>query len=163
MGLDLDLGVLDSSRFLIHSFFRSSRFGGKRKAGLCTRLFPLSKIIKEQGVTFAIVVVKSHVLNSSHSADEARRSFQYLFPGIPAVGRELLESNPCKRIRPKLVKLFYSNSGAFAWSAASKIFSSSRSSLARANSSLIIASSSITVSCVSFNIRSWFSPAFRET
>ena len=32
-------------------------------------------IIKEQGVTFAIVVVKPHVLNSPTEREEARRSF----------------------------------------------------------------------------------------
>src|SRR4051812_38192590 len=42
-------------------------------------------VIREQGVTFAVVVVKRYVLNSSFEADRAIRSFQPLFPGLPVV------------------------------------------------------------------------------
>ncbi|WP_017726737.1 hypothetical protein [Halalkalibacterium ligniniphilum] len=42
-------------------------------------------VVREQGVTFAIVVVKSHVLNSSHSIDEARTGFSRHFPGMPLI------------------------------------------------------------------------------
>ena len=41
--------------------------------------------IKEQGVTFAIVVVKPSVLNSSSKIEEARESFQRFFPNVPVV------------------------------------------------------------------------------
>jgi hypothetical protein len=42
-------------------------------------------IVKEQGITFAIVVVKPHVLNNSHTANEARTSFSQYFPGMPLI------------------------------------------------------------------------------
>jgi hypothetical protein len=42
-------------------------------------------VVKEQGVTFAIVVVKSHVLNSSGQCDDARNSFRSVFPGVPII------------------------------------------------------------------------------
>lgn len=42
-------------------------------------------LLKEQGVTFAIVVVKSHVLNSTMECDNARRSFSPVFPGVPII------------------------------------------------------------------------------
>ena len=42
-------------------------------------------VIKEQGVTFAIIVVKAHVLNNSIECDKARRSFRNIFPGVPIV------------------------------------------------------------------------------
>ena len=42
-------------------------------------------VIKEQGVTFAVVIVKQHVVNISSEANEAIASFQPLFPGVPLV------------------------------------------------------------------------------
>ncbi len=42
-------------------------------------------LLKEQGITFAIVVVKSHVLNNSLDCDSARRSFSSVFPGVPII------------------------------------------------------------------------------
>jgi hypothetical protein len=42
-------------------------------------------ILKEQGITFAIVVVKSHILNSTHSCTESIQSISPLFPGMPVV------------------------------------------------------------------------------
>lgn len=42
-------------------------------------------VIKEQGVTFAIVVVKPYVLNSNTECDGARRNFRSIFPGIPII------------------------------------------------------------------------------
>ena len=42
-------------------------------------------IIKEQGQTFAIVIVKPHILNSSSDCEEARDSFRRYFPGIPII------------------------------------------------------------------------------
>lgn len=42
-------------------------------------------IIKEQGVKFAIVIVKMHVLNSKSQSEDAIRSFCSLFPGMPII------------------------------------------------------------------------------
>ena len=41
--------------------------------------------IKEQGVTFAIVVVKKHVVDNKFSADEAISNFSPIFPGLPLI------------------------------------------------------------------------------
>ena len=42
-------------------------------------------VIKEQGVTFAVVIVKKHVLDNQNGADKAIQSFAPLFPGHPVV------------------------------------------------------------------------------
>ena len=42
-------------------------------------------VIKEQGVTFAIVVVKQHVLQNSIDRENAQRSFGTIFPGMPII------------------------------------------------------------------------------
>ena len=42
-------------------------------------------LIREQGVTFAIVIVKPHVLQGDDQARAAISSFQPLFPGAPIV------------------------------------------------------------------------------
>lgn len=42
-------------------------------------------IIREQGVTFAIVVVKKHVVDNTSEAQRAVRSFSPAFPGLPVV------------------------------------------------------------------------------
>lgn len=42
-------------------------------------------VIREQGVTFAVVVVQRHVIDSSYSAANAIRAFQPCFPGMPVV------------------------------------------------------------------------------
>lgn len=42
-------------------------------------------VIEEQGVTFAIVVIKKHVVDNTFSADEAIDNFSHLFPGLPLV------------------------------------------------------------------------------
>lgn len=42
-------------------------------------------VIKEQGVTFAIVVVKPHVIQNTITADEMRRSLTPIFPSIPII------------------------------------------------------------------------------
>lgn len=42
-------------------------------------------VIREQGVTFAVVVVKNHVLNSAHEANQTIASFRPVFPGMPVV------------------------------------------------------------------------------
>lgn len=42
-------------------------------------------VIKEQGVTFAIVIVKKHVLDNRTEAATAIASFQPVFPGLPVI------------------------------------------------------------------------------
>lgn len=42
-------------------------------------------LIREQGVEFAVVAVKPHVVSSNLAADDAFRAFQPLFPGVPIV------------------------------------------------------------------------------
>ena len=42
-------------------------------------------LIREQGVTFAVVIVKRHVIQSSNQAAEAIRAFSPAFGGAPVV------------------------------------------------------------------------------
>ncbi|CAB1064139.1 hypothetical protein D1BOALGB6SA_8930 [Olavius sp. associated proteobacterium Delta 1] len=42
-------------------------------------------VIKEQGVTFAIVVVKSHVVRNASQANKAIQDYGTLFPRMPIV------------------------------------------------------------------------------
>jgi hypothetical protein len=42
-------------------------------------------VIREQGQAFAVVVVKSHVTQNSHSAATAIQGFGPCFPGMPIV------------------------------------------------------------------------------
>ena len=42
-------------------------------------------VIREQGVTFAVVVVKRHVIDNHLEAKEAIGSFRPAFPGMPVV------------------------------------------------------------------------------
>jgi hypothetical protein len=42
-------------------------------------------VIREQGVTFAVVIVKRHVLDSPASSADAMRQFGTVFPGMPVV------------------------------------------------------------------------------
>ena len=42
-------------------------------------------VIREQGQTFAVVVVKRHILDSQSQANEAIDGFTGAFPGIPVV------------------------------------------------------------------------------
>lgn len=42
-------------------------------------------IIREQGITFAVVVVKREVLDSNSRSQAAIRSFMPAFPGMPVV------------------------------------------------------------------------------
>jgi hypothetical protein len=42
-------------------------------------------LIKEQGVTFAIVVVKSHVIHNTSTAGQTASSFQPYFPRVPII------------------------------------------------------------------------------
>jgi len=40
-------------------------------------------VIREQGVTFAVVVVRRHVIDSRFEADRTIASFRHAFPGLP--------------------------------------------------------------------------------
>lgn len=42
-------------------------------------------VVKEQGVTFAIVIAKKHVVDSQSESANMMRSFMPLFPGLPIV------------------------------------------------------------------------------
>lgn len=42
-------------------------------------------IVKEQGITFAIVIVQRSVLNNSAEIDNAREAFSQVFPGMPLI------------------------------------------------------------------------------
>ena len=42
-------------------------------------------VIREQGVTFAIVIVKKHVLDNPHSVQNTIQSFAPVFSGCPVV------------------------------------------------------------------------------
>jgi hypothetical protein len=42
-------------------------------------------VIKEQGITFAIVIVKKSVVDFQSEAENAIRSFQPVFPGLPII------------------------------------------------------------------------------
>lgn len=42
-------------------------------------------VIREQGVTFALVLVKKHVVDSNGSAEDAIEDFSGAFPGMPVV------------------------------------------------------------------------------
>lgn len=42
-------------------------------------------VIREQGVTFAVVIVKKHVIDSSAEATRTTGAFQPVFPGLPVV------------------------------------------------------------------------------
>jgi hypothetical protein len=42
-------------------------------------------VIREQGVTFAIVIVKPHVIDNAFEADRTMASLQPVFPGMPVV------------------------------------------------------------------------------
>jgi hypothetical protein len=42
-------------------------------------------VIKEQGITFAIVIVKKQIIDNRSEADNAIRDFQPVFPGMPII------------------------------------------------------------------------------
>lgn len=42
-------------------------------------------LLREQGVTFAVVVVKNHVVQNRHEAEKTIQGLQQYFPGIPVV------------------------------------------------------------------------------
>lgn len=42
-------------------------------------------VVKEQGVTFAVVVVKNYVLSVRSTAQKVAQSFSQVFPGVPVI------------------------------------------------------------------------------
>ena len=58
---------------------------GSNQCGLVLEMRIQGAVIREQSVTFAIVVVKKHVIDNSNQANEAIGSFQPIFPGLPIV------------------------------------------------------------------------------
>ena len=42
-------------------------------------------VVREQGVTFAVVVVKKHVIDGGSAAGRAIAAFEPAFPGLPVV------------------------------------------------------------------------------
>jgi hypothetical protein len=42
-------------------------------------------VIREQSITFAVVIVKMHIIDSGTEAGRAISAFQPLFPGLPVV------------------------------------------------------------------------------
>jgi len=42
-------------------------------------------VVREQGITFAVVVVKKHVVDSSSEATRTISAFRSAFPGLPVV------------------------------------------------------------------------------
>jgi len=42
-------------------------------------------IVKEQGITFAIVVVKHTIIQSSSENQEAINAYRHIFPGMPII------------------------------------------------------------------------------
>lgn len=42
-------------------------------------------VIKEQGVTFAIVIVKRYILQSQTESQKAAHAFEPYFPGLPII------------------------------------------------------------------------------
>lgn len=42
-------------------------------------------VIREQGVTFAIAIVKKRVIDNKSEAERTSASFQHVFPGMPIV------------------------------------------------------------------------------
>jgi len=62
-------------------------------------------LIKEQNVTFAIVVVQSHVLDNSIESNKARQGFSSVFPRVPIVlMAQNLRGMPTYQGRPDIVK-----------------------------------------------------------
>jgi len=79
-----DLGQPVAARGVFLDFLPRSGacFGHVRRIRTCAFKVPSSK---EQGVTFAVVIVKEHVLKSSQDVNQAIRSFAPMFGGLPVV------------------------------------------------------------------------------
>lgn len=65
-------------------------------------------VLKEQGVTFAVVIVKPQVLRSEIEVNNARAAFQSVFPGMPIVLRaENSSGTPTYQGRKDLVNFLW--------------------------------------------------------
>ncbi|MCG2811135.1 MAG: hypothetical protein L6428_06730 [Candidatus Aminicenantes bacterium] len=42
-------------------------------------------VVKEQGITFAIVIVKQHILQTQSESQQTARAFSSYFPGLPLI------------------------------------------------------------------------------
>jgi len=42
-------------------------------------------VVKELGITFAIVVVKPHIIQSTTETQEARNAYRHIFPDMPII------------------------------------------------------------------------------
>lgn len=74
-------------------------------------------LIKEQGQTFAIVIVKPQVIQLQSEANKAREAFSTVFPNMPII---LMAQNgrgiPTYQGRPDIVKFLASiNPGRIPW------------------------------------------------
>lgn len=74
-------------------------------------------VIKEQGQTFAIVIVKPQVIQLQSEANNAREAFSTVFPNMPII---LMAQNgrgiPTYQGRPDIVKFLASiNPGRIPW------------------------------------------------
>ena len=66
-------------------------------------------VIREQGVTFAVVVVKKHVVDNESEAKQMIAAFRPVFPGIPVVlMAQEHKGRPVYYGRPDIVKFLAS-------------------------------------------------------
>lgn len=42
-------------------------------------------ILKKEGVTFAVVLVKRHMIETRTKVQEAKNAYSYIFPGMPII------------------------------------------------------------------------------
>ncbi|MCB8818715.1 MULTISPECIES: hypothetical protein [Desulfosporosinus] len=62
-------------------------------------------VVKEQDITFAIVVVKPHIIKSSVETQAARDAYRHIFPGMPIILMgENAEGKPAYYGRKDIVK-----------------------------------------------------------
>lgn len=62
-------------------------------------------VVKEQGVTFAIVVTKMSIVDSVSQSQDAMQSFSTIFPGMPIIlMAQDSRGTPKYRGRPDIVK-----------------------------------------------------------
>ena len=76
---------MPASRLAVNSRVRLFRDSGRSTKKPTDNVRIQGAVIREQGVVFAIVVVKPFVTQSSHEAEKARNAFQPAFPGLPLV------------------------------------------------------------------------------
>jgi hypothetical protein len=66
-------------------------------------------VIKEQGVTFAVIAVKPHVTRYTARAVEARRSLAHFFPNMPIILMSQNENGTPRFVgRRDIVEFLYS-------------------------------------------------------